>query len=77
MKKGKYESYADMELNRWITMRIEVKDEKARLFIDNVKQPNLIVNDLKHGASSSGTVAFWVDGGTEGYFTDLKIIKQD
>jgi hypothetical protein len=73
----KYESYADMELNRWITLRIEVKDEKARLYIDNAQQPCLIVNDLKHGPNASGAVAFWVDMGTEGYFSDLKIVKQD
>jgi hypothetical protein len=73
----KYESYADMELNRWITLRIEVKDEKARLYIDNAQQPCLIVNDLKHGPDMSGAVALWVDMGTEGYFSDLKIVKQD
>jgi hypothetical protein len=73
----KYESYADMELNRWITLRIEVKDEKARLYIDNAQQPCLIVNDLKHGPNTSGAVALWVDMGTEGYFSDLKIVKQD
>ena len=73
----KYESYADMELNRWITLRIEVKDEKARLYIDNAQQPCLIVNDLKHGPNTSGSIGLWVDMGTEGYFSDLKIVKQD
>jgi len=72
----KYESYADMEMNKWITMRIEVKDSQAKLFLDNNKQPSLIVNDLKHGATSSGSVALWVEIGTEGYFKDLKIAKQ-
>ena len=47
----RYESYADMEMNKWITMRIEVKDTQAKLFLDNNKQPSLIVNDLKHGAN--------------------------
>lgn len=72
----RYESYADMELNKWITMRIEIKDTNAKLFLDNNKQPSLIVTDLKHGASLSGSIGFWVDIGTEGYFSDLKIIKQ-
>src|SRR5690349_16151345 len=36
----RYESYADMELNKWITLRIEVKDDHAKLFIDNVQQPS-------------------------------------
>jgi hypothetical protein len=71
----RYESYADMELNRWITMRIEVNGATARLFLDNNPQPSLIVNDLKHGADASGTIALWVDVGTEGYFKDLKVSR--
>src|SRR4029078_6391363 len=47
----KYESYADMEMNKWITLRIEVKDAQARLFINKNEQPSLIVNDLKLGAN--------------------------
>lgn len=73
----RYESYSDMTLNQWITLRIEVKDTQARLFINNHQQPCLVVNDLKHGADISGSIGLWVDIGTEGYFTDLKIIKQD
>lgn len=72
----RYESYADMELNRWITLRIEVNGTQAKLFLDNSKQPSLIVNDLKHGANTSGALALWVDVGTEGYFKDLKITKK-
>ncbi len=72
----KYESYTDMEMNKWITTRIEVKDAQAKLFINNNQQPSLIVNDLKHGASASGAIALWVETGTEGYFKDLKITKQ-
>ena len=72
----RYESYADMELNRWITMRIEVNGTQAKLFLDNNQQPSLIVNDLKHGANASGAIALWVDVGTEGYFKDLKVVKK-
>jgi hypothetical protein len=72
----KYESYADMEMNKWITIRIEVKDAQAKLFINGNPQPSLIVNDLKHGANASGAVALWVETGTEGYFKDLKITRQ-
>ena len=72
----KYESYADMEMNKWITMRIEVKDAQAKLFIDKNQQPSLIVSDLKHDANFTGSIALWVETGTEGYFKDLKVIKQ-
>jgi hypothetical protein len=72
----RYESYADMELNRWITMRIEVNGVQAKLFLDNNQQPSLIVNDLKLGGTASGSIALWVDVGTEGYFKDLKVTKK-
>jgi len=73
----KYESYSDMEMNKWITMRIEVKDAQAKLFLNNNTQPSLIVNDLKHGADDSGAIALWVEGGTEGYFSDLKVFNSE
>jgi hypothetical protein len=71
-----YESYADMGLNEWITIKIVVKDKQAKLFLNNNKQPALIVNDLKHGTGTPGAIGLWVDGGTEGYFSDLKIYKE-
>jgi hypothetical protein len=61
-----------MEMNKWITLRIEVKDAVAKLYLNNNKQPSLIVTDLKHGANLSGTLGLWVDIGTEGFFKDLK-----
>jgi hypothetical protein len=72
----RYESYSDMEMNKWITLRIEVKDTRATLFINDNPQPSLIVNDLKHGANATGGIGLWVDIGTEGFFTDLKVINQ-
>ncbi len=68
-----YESYADMGLNEWITLKIIVLDNQAKLFVNNSKQPCLIVNDMKLGPNATGSIALWVDGGTEGYFADVKI----
>jgi hypothetical protein len=65
-----------MALNKWITVRIEVKDTQAKLFLDNNEQPSLLVNDLKHGVGLSGSVGLWVDVGTEGFFSDLKVYKE-
>jgi hypothetical protein len=73
----RYESYSDMEMNKWINLRIEVKGAQAKLFINKNQQPSLVVNDLKHGANASGAIALWVEIGTEGFFTDLKIIKRE
>jgi hypothetical protein len=73
----KYESYADMGLDEWIKLRIEIKGKQAKLFINDNKQPSLIVNDLKLGENSSGAVGLYVDNGTEGFFADLSIRNID
>ena len=71
----KYESYADMGLNEWIRIKIVVKGAQAKLYLNNNKEPTLIVNDLKLGADQSGGIGLFVDSGTDGYFADVKISK--
>lgn len=71
----KYESYADMGLDEWIKMKIVVKGSVAKLYLNDKKEPSLIVNDLKLGSDHAGSVGMFVDIGTEGYFSDLKITK--
>ena len=77
----RYESYADMALDELITMKIVVNGSEAKLYLNDMKQPALLVKDLKHGAGTatadrSGGVGMWVEVGTEGYFADLKITRQ-
>ena len=62
-----------MGLNEWIKIKIEVKGGKAKLYLNGSTQPVLVVNDLKHGADMSGGIGLWVDIGTDGYFSDLRI----
>ena len=73
---GEYESYADMGLNEWINLRIEVKGAGAKLFINNSLQPVLVVNDLKHGPDMRGAIGLFVDQGTEGFFSKLELKQQ-
>jgi hypothetical protein len=54
-------------------MRIEVKGGEARLYLNDVPEPALVVRDLKLGAEAEGGIALWVDVGTEGYFRELKV----
>lgn len=72
---GEFETYADIGLNEWIKMKIEVKNNEARLFLNNSLYPVFIVNNLK-GSSKIGSVGLWVEVGTEGYFKNLKITKE-
>jgi hypothetical protein len=69
---GVYESYADLVEGEWTHVKIEVKDDKARLYVNGTSQPCLIVQDLKYG-KSAGAIALWVGPGTDGYFTNLKV----
>ena len=55
-------------------MRIEVRGEKARLFVNGVEQPALLVNDLKQG-QSKGSVALWIGPDTLAHFANLRISK--
>ena len=72
---GVYETYADIGLNEWITMRVEIEGEKAVLYINNQKAPSFFVQKML-GTSKKGSVALWVEIGTIGYFKDLKVIKK-
>ncbi len=71
---GVYESYVDLVPGAWTHVRIEVEDEKARLFVNEAKQPCLIVNDLKR-AGKGGPIALWLEQSTDAYFRNLKISK--
>lgn len=69
---GKYESYADLVPGEWTKVKIEVRGEKARLYVHGNEQPTLLVNDLKLG-QASGAIALWINASTEGYFSNLRI----
>jgi hypothetical protein len=71
---GKYESYVDLVPGQWTKLKIDVKGETARLYVNGAEQPTLIVNDLKQ-PSSNGGIALWVGPGTIAHFAGLKITR--
>ncbi|MEY2903235.1 MAG: hypothetical protein RLY89_2341 [Bacteroidota bacterium] len=71
---GLYETYANIGLEEWITMRIVFQDKKARLYLNQQEQPAFLVNEML-GSSKNGSIGLWVEIGTIGYFRDLKIQK--
>ena len=72
---GPFEASADIGLNEWITLRIEVEGQQASLYINDKKEPSLTIKQMK-GNLKSGAIGLWVDIGTEGYFKDLTITKK-
>jgi hypothetical protein len=71
----KYESYVDLQPGVWTKYKIEVEGRRARLYINGAEQPCLIVNDMKLEPRVGG-VALWVGPGTEGYFSNLKVVAK-
>lgn len=69
---GRYETWADIGLDEWITMRIEFDGREAVLYLNNHPRPAFLVNPLL-GSSASGSIALFVDIGTIGYFKDLRL----
>ena len=70
---SKYESYVDLMPGVWTKIRIEVRGDKARFYVNDNQQPALIVNDVKSGAGARGGVALWIGPGTIGHFRNLVI----
>ena len=67
-----YETTAAVNIEEWITLRIEINGERAELFINDARYSNLVVPKML-GKTTAGSIGLWVDIGTIGYFKDLKI----
>ncbi len=74
---GHYEAYVDLVTGAWTRLRIEVRGDRAELFVHDNEQPTLIVNDLKHGPDLKGGIGLYIDSGTEGFFRNLRVTAAD
>ena len=73
---GGYEAPCDIDLDRWIDLKIEVEGPRGRFYVNDMETPALVVEDLKHGDRRGG-VGLFVDIGTEGFFKDLEIERAE
>src|SRR5439155_991604 len=69
-------SNGTIEAERWTKIRIEVRGERARLYVHDQQQPALIVNDVKSGANRKGAVALWIGTGTVAHFRNLIVTPE-
>ncbi len=67
-----YESNADIAMETWIPLRIEVRGRTAKLFLNGSPKPSLVVDGLK-GEDLHGAVGLWSFTGEEAYFSNIKI----
>lgn len=70
----KYETYVDLIAGEWTKVKIDVHGKQARLFVNGVEQPTLIVDNLRQG-QTSGAVALWIGPGTLAHFANVRISK--
>jgi hypothetical protein len=70
---SRYEAYVDLVPDVWTKIKIDVRGERARLYVHDQEQPTLIVNDLKTGAQGKGGVALWIDRGTVAHFRNVTV----
>lgn len=72
-----YEAPVDIGLDEWICLKAVVEGKQAKFYINDAREPILVVNDMKHGDKQRGAIGFFVDIGTEAFFKDLKITYND
>ena len=70
---SKYEAYVDLLPNVWTRIKIEVRGDRARLYVHGQEHPTLLVNDVKSGANAKGGVALWLGSGTVAHFRNLTV----
>jgi hypothetical protein len=70
---SRYEAYVDLQPDVWTKIKIDVRGDKARLYVHDNEQPALIVNDVKTGATGKGSVALWIGPGTVAHFRNLTV----
>ena len=69
-----YEKAAPVAIESWHTLRLEIADSTVNAFVDGEKV--LTVSDLRF-PNRKGRIGLWVDDGTAGYFSDLKVKVTD
>jgi hypothetical protein len=67
-----YEAHADLKLETWIRLKIEVAGRRAKLYANGASSPALVVDGLK-GEDLKGGVGLWGSPGQESYFSNLRI----
>jgi hypothetical protein len=67
-----YESHADLAMETWTKLRIEVAGRAAKVFLNGSTKPSLVVDGLK-GEDLHGAVGLWGFTNEEAYFSNVRI----
>jgi hypothetical protein len=67
-----YESHAELAMETWTKVRIEVSGRSAKLYLNGSQKPSLVVDGLK-GEDLHGAVGLWGFTDEEAYFSNVRI----
>jgi hypothetical protein len=67
-----YESHAELAMETWTRVRIEVAGRAAKLYVNGSAKPSLVVDGLK-GEDLHGAVGLWSFTNEEAYFSNVRI----
>jgi hypothetical protein len=67
-----YESHAELAMETWTKVRIEVAGRAAKLYLNGSAKPSLVVDGLK-GEDLHGAVGLWGYTTEEAYFSNVRI----
>jgi hypothetical protein len=65
---GKYEAGADISQTDWIHAKLVISGANVKVYVNDVKKPVLVVEDLLQG-NSRGTIGLWA---YDGYFANFE-----
>ena len=71
-----YTSKISLPDNEWIHVKMEIKDDRARIFINDEKKPALEISELKHG-KSKGTIGVAGQANGTAYFSNFSYYPND
>jgi hypothetical protein len=67
-----YESHAELAMETWTKVRIEVAGRSAKFYLNGSSKPSLVVDGLK-GEDLHGAVGLWGFTDEEAYFSNVRI----
>ena len=67
-----YESHAELAMETWTKVRIEVAGRAAKLYLNGSAKPSLVVDGLK-GEDLHGAVGLWAFTDEEAHFANVRI----
>lgn len=58
----------------WFHATIEVQDQSVKVFVNNSKEPSLVVDQIS--STKGGWLGFWVGNNSEGQFKNLRVVSK-